>query len=370
MGLWDKAKELALKKAAEVMQSATDAVQAKTEKLSKQTSAIPAQTEKLEDSNQEVIDRLPGKPKVKTTKRNGMSVGQIILLRWSVGKKYDAEFPGYFSYDYGINPIAERALLFQQGFLTLAGPEQSLNNVKVVDLKQILVSATQTPKGRKADLIKQIIENVPPEPCSDQLVKIVAPTEKGLQVISDTELIYWAHAKVKANIDAVRFMPYLPTKDNDIKTFANIAAELGLQDLYSNMRHGWYGSAGSSAGIVSKMLKAAGDASWFDYFVLDVWFDYVDIDSLEIQDIIVHQAPGQYNVGYIQGRVQASAMNGAPINATNVRHGAQFIENRIIPLISNRFKGSTRDMEAIFQSLITDSPEDAEKKRNNFRKRL
>ena len=72
--------------------------------------------------------------------------GEIILLEWSNHKSEHASIPAYFEYDYGLNAAIDRQKLIRLGYLTVASPSESLESLRVPELKDILRKAI----GKKA----------------------------------------------------------------------------------------------------------------------------------------------------------------------------------------------------------------------------
>ena len=72
------------------------------------------------------------------------------------------KYPQYFSEkDYNIgNPKWVHQSLVQKNFLVPSTPEEILNSLKVVELKDILVSHSLSVTGRKADLVQRIIDSM------------------------------------------------------------------------------------------------------------------------------------------------------------------------------------------------------------------
>ncbi|MFB9974579.1 SAP domain-containing protein [Allobacillus sp. SKP2-8] len=89
----------------------------------------------------------------------GLLPGQIVLLDWIDGKSNDSSFPGYFEYQYGIEPARTVNTLLSSGYLRESTPIESVSSLRVPEIKEILKSKDLKVSGKKADLISRIEEN-------------------------------------------------------------------------------------------------------------------------------------------------------------------------------------------------------------------
>lgn len=88
------------------------------------------------------------------------------------------DYARYFNYRYNINdPIRYHKRVISDGYLVEAGPEVALGKLQVGQLKSILLNAGLSDKGKKADLISRIIDNISRE--SLHLDRYYIPSEKG-----------------------------------------------------------------------------------------------------------------------------------------------------------------------------------------------
>lgn len=95
----------------------------------------------------------------------GLYVGEVMLLEYcSYGKypKPSSGYPGFWWFQYGIRDIGHAlASLENRGFIKWESTEKSLNNLKVSELRTILEVARIPAKGKKAELIQNILDNIP-----------------------------------------------------------------------------------------------------------------------------------------------------------------------------------------------------------------
>lgn len=96
-----------------------------------------------------------------------------------IGRTND-DYARYFNYRYGINdPIRYHKRVISDGYLVEASPEVALGKLQVGQLKSILSNAGLSDKGKKADLVSRIIDNIGIE--SLNLDRYYIPSEKGME---------------------------------------------------------------------------------------------------------------------------------------------------------------------------------------------
>lgn len=120
----------------------------------------------------------------------GLTPGEIILLDWCDGTPRDRLFPQYFKYTYNINGRKSVENLLKEDFLEYGVYENELASLTVKVLKTILSDNNIIPKGRKENLVDQVIEadiNV------KDLPKVYILTFKGRETVRDYEHIVLAH---------------------------------------------------------------------------------------------------------------------------------------------------------------------------------
>ena len=97
----------------------------------------------------------------------GLYVAEIMLLEYCNHGKYpkpNGGYPGFWWFKYGIRDVGHALeSLKDRGFIQWASKKGSLDGLKVDELKQILLSENLSTNGKKAELIKRIIESIPEE---------------------------------------------------------------------------------------------------------------------------------------------------------------------------------------------------------------
>ena len=112
---------------------------------------------------------IPFDERKKTTypSARGLYVAEIMLLEYCRNGKYpkpSSGYPGFWWFKYGIRDIGhELESLEKRGFIRWASKIESLEELKVDVLKQILMNSGLPTTGKKADLIDRIKSEIPEE---------------------------------------------------------------------------------------------------------------------------------------------------------------------------------------------------------------
>lgn len=105
-----------------------------------------------------------------------------------IGKTND-EYPSYFAYRFHVNsPKTYHKKVIDAGYLEPAPAEQSLQKLKVDQLKQILVANGLPDKGKKGDLVARIVESV--DVSTLKLETIYVPTEQGWALLKKYNYLF------------------------------------------------------------------------------------------------------------------------------------------------------------------------------------
>lgn len=105
--------------------------------------------------------------KISYPSARGLYVAEILLLEYCNYGKYPKPsrgYPGFWWFEYGIRDIGHALeSLENRGFLQWVSPERCLSSLRVDDLKHILNRAGLSTTGKKADLVKRILGELPKE---------------------------------------------------------------------------------------------------------------------------------------------------------------------------------------------------------------
>ncbi len=105
-----------------------------------------------------------------------------------IAKKNDV-YPSYFTYDFNINnPMKYHQKVVDEGYLEEASISNSLQKLKVEQLKQILVANGLSDKGKKDALIQRIVDEV--DTNSLNLDKVYVPSEKGWEHLKSYDYLF------------------------------------------------------------------------------------------------------------------------------------------------------------------------------------
>lgn len=103
--------------------------------------------------------------------------------------KTSNDYPSYFNYDFHVNnPAKHHQKVIDEGYLAPAPLSVSLGNLKVDQLKQILIANGLPEKGKKDALIERIVENV--DLSTLKLEVVYVPTNKGWEHLKKYEYLF------------------------------------------------------------------------------------------------------------------------------------------------------------------------------------
>lgn len=188
------------------------------DKLTKKLEQLTAKNtnEKYNDYKYSIsINQSPEISQVHTFKKRhildeGITIPQLILLWWSDGRLVNS-FSSFFQYDYHIEGSKEIKKLFELGYIREATPTESINKLKVPELKQILRDNSLPVSGNKPFLIERILENIQEDIFETyQKEKFYKVTESGKYLLEKYQNIIWGHEnKIYGIIDAFTFEKHL-----------------------------------------------------------------------------------------------------------------------------------------------------------------
>lgn len=158
----------------------------------------------------------------------------IILLNWVDGVAVESvRFPHYFSDRYFINPLKTVDQLIERGFIKIAGPEDSLNSLKVTQLKSILKENSQKISGVKKDLIERIRNNVPVQNYRHLVSDTFKISDDAKEIVERLKLILWVHREKTGTFVFSDIIPYIDI-ERDIEDISLELYEKKTYDLLTN----------------------------------------------------------------------------------------------------------------------------------------
>lgn len=237
----------------------------------------------------------------------GLLIGEIILLDWLHGKATSSTPPQYFAYTYGINYNHSIEKLRELGYIRLGMPSESLVNLKVAELKQILARHELKVSGRKAELIERIQKNIPEEAYQEEVKEVWTVSETGKNILEKYDLLVWGHKNQSADgvVDPASLLSYI----NDTRANEEIALAISEFEFRKNIQNVNYGFAINNLRYQIKLkeqlklyeeafdllLKAAvleltgiGNANGYDVYFYEgaVYTDHLKTQLIKYQDLL------------------------------------------------------------------------------------
>ncbi len=127
---------------------------------------------------------------------NGLYPYEILMLYYAPKYCYNEnKFPQFWYYKYAVdNPQKLLISLMERGFIRVVNANESIDILKIDELKKILSDEGLKTTGKKADLVKTVKEEISEE----KLLKIVSKrkyvlTELGESEIKDNEYVIYLH---------------------------------------------------------------------------------------------------------------------------------------------------------------------------------
>lgn len=148
---------------------------------------------------------------------SGLLPGEIILLNWLDGKTERSITPQYFKYQYEVDTQISRKKLIDLGFIKKANYKKQLTTLTVPVLKEFLRHNDITPRGRKMEIIDQIIDEGIEV---DNLPEVYELSKEGKNITMEYKFIISAHKDPHFDVaNAIVFKEKLtpPYIYNDIK---------------------------------------------------------------------------------------------------------------------------------------------------------
>lgn len=172
-----------------------------------------------------------------------LRAGEVILLEWLENKKtIITDYPKYFLYEYGIDPVKSTAMLHNSGYLGVS-LQSSLAGLKVDELKAVLKANNLPVAGKKSDLIDRINDNVSADDLKECIEsRFFSRTNLGEELISQNTYILFAHAnrsKMFTVAEAIRFMKR--QRGKGVKTINQFSAELIIEKIKGEFKNKNYG---------------------------------------------------------------------------------------------------------------------------------
>lgn len=129
----------------------------------------------------------------------GLLPGEVILLFWLENKTAEERIPIYFKDYYLIKVNSAKQKLLAKNLVTYGISENSLNALKVEELKSILRQYTLSTTGKKNELINRVVSNIPLSKLS--LKKTYSLSDSGKQITKKYSQFIKAHRDKDITLD-------------------------------------------------------------------------------------------------------------------------------------------------------------------------
>lgn len=158
---------------------------------------------------------------------NGLRPHEIFMLSYAERYKTgENNFPMFWQYSFGVDdPQGLLTMLYNRGFIRIATAKESVEKLKVAELKELLSEFGISAKGKKADLILAIQENISEEELSEKIpVRFYIITETGEHELNSNEYVTYFGGSCKYGLtvwDMNKMIQGYPPKLYRDKIWAN-----------------------------------------------------------------------------------------------------------------------------------------------------
>ena len=169
----------------------------------------------------------------------------IIFLERANGHRMGDNFPGYFKYEYEVDPNLLLKEAIQKNHLKKANLLYRLEKATVKELKECLKKHGLKVSGRKSELIERIINNI-----SEDIIEIdfsnnyYSLTDEGINLVNENDHIVYYHKSRNffGEISLENYHNLLKDKNNDNKSLKyDIAIELMDKNAINHRNKGDWG---------------------------------------------------------------------------------------------------------------------------------
>lgn len=178
---------------------------------------------------------------------NGLLPGEVLLIDWIFGKNENAVFPRYFETEYGIDAKRSLNKLKEEHYVAESSPYESLDSLRVSDLKEVLKTKGLKVGGNKSELLTRIRGNFKEYEVTEFIEHLsLMATDKGQDTLREYYYIVPAHRNNSKDgiynvANAIRIVNEFDFKPNngDIswRLFQKAYVEYGENLQYGLMRN-------------------------------------------------------------------------------------------------------------------------------------
>lgn len=148
--------------------------------------------QELQQQQEDKVSKIKNLARNSTPSENGLHPHEIAILSHATHyKTLGNDFPRYWYFDYGIDdPQQVLNMLLDRGFIRAATAKESAEKLKVSELKDILSEFGVAAKGKKADLVEAVQENIEEDDLARKIpVRRYALTELGEQELKENKYV-------------------------------------------------------------------------------------------------------------------------------------------------------------------------------------
>lgn len=154
-----------------------------------------------EDEREKIFDPIENQQENKSTTSTWEHISEVVLLNWVSNKPLPSNYPGYFSYKYGIKDVVKlHKRLIDKGYLQQASEYNKFKSLTVPEIKNYLRDNNLKLTGNKDKLINRLLENN----IKSEINNIYTLTDRGEEFINNNEPWLYFH-RMELDIDVIEF---------------------------------------------------------------------------------------------------------------------------------------------------------------------
>lgn len=176
---------------------------------------------KIENNND--IPSLETRLKTAVPSKQGLFPHEILMLSYAHTYKTSAnDFQGFWYYLYSVlDPQRILVSLVERGFLSIGGLRETIERLKVSELKDELQIIGEKTTGKKAELVERLMKAGNVQDLEQRHIeRYFCLTEKGQQEINENEYVLYLHR-----------LKYMPVWDMNYLLFKDNPSKLGYRDV-------------------------------------------------------------------------------------------------------------------------------------------
>ncbi|WHH58274.1 SAP domain-containing protein [Petroclostridium sp. X23] len=128
---------------------------------------------------------------------SSLSPVEVLFLNYINGRNtQNPNIAGYWTYEYNLNYKKVIDKLINNGYIKESDYKFNISKLKIDELKKMLINRSLKTTGKKAELIKRILDNYSEEECKKLFNQsFFQLTEKAVELLSHNKHILYIHSK-------------------------------------------------------------------------------------------------------------------------------------------------------------------------------